>query len=847
MVCLVTIISVFSSYYMYTTSLNAQRVRLLDVVQMQKNVLTELGLRYWSKGKIDEKTIVNILVRSHSLFVKEHGSMIFVVAHRVGDHIRYLSIGGKKVAPDAPLARFPMKNELAIPMKKALSMQVGTIISKDYKNQEVLAAYTYTQLDGQLLGLVAKVDIDEIKQPFMKANGVILGVGTILTLLSVWLFFKISDPILQELHKSEESYRDLVESANSIILRVDQNFVIIFANRFAEEILASPQGTLVGSPFMELFEEQLEMNSLEAIANWLKESTVLSPVSVRTGQGESGWIAWRTHLMKDENEELLCIGTDVTTEHKVRRSQKEIEERFRALAKAAPVGIIITEMQGNLVYANETMHAITKASTVELAGKGWLNFINSPEEAAFRQTWFTNKDIGTRSEFQLRDKENGLHWMLGQTAPLNNSDGMKVGTLITLTDISRIKNAETAQNRLTAAIDQAAEMILITDASGEIQYVNPTFSETTGYDMQEVIGQNPRILHSGEQKTDFYKQMWSTLSAGETWNGRFVNQRKNGERYTQESTIAPIRNEQGECIGYVEVARDISEQLSIEAQLRQSQKLESIGELAAGIAHEINTPTQYVTSNLQFFEDSFKTFDEMADKSFKVLDYIANNGLAEHADELKALVLNITEREEIGFLKEDLPSALNESAQGLKRIADIVQSIKQLAHPGEVTKGLWDLNDIVRDAVTVSTNEWKYCANIQMDLQESLPPIYCLKAEIGQVVLNLIVNAAHAIEEACSGDDQGIITLRTASEEDCVILEVTDTGTGIPQAIIDRIFDPFFTTKDVGKGTGQGLAIAHNVITNLHSGKIEVSSVPGEGSTFRIKIPIEEKDQTTSS
>lgn len=279
----------------------------------------------------------------------------------------------------------------------------------------------------------------------------------------------------------------------------------------------------------------------------------------------------------------------------------------------------------------------------------------------------------------------------------------------------------------------------------------------------------------------------------------------------------------------------------MESRLYQSQKLESIGELAAGIAHEINTPTQYVMSNLQFLQDSFSFFAKQTQSCLQLQKFVAENTFGEKTTELQRLAEEVVDEEEAQYLNEDIPNALMESESGLKRISEIVQSIKQLAHPGEMTKGYWDLNEIVLDAVNVSTNEWKYHAQIKNELDKSLPKIFCLKAEIGQVVLNMIINAAHAIEVAALKDKrQGVITLQSVREEEYVVLKISDNGTGIPQEIREKIFDPFFTTKEVGKGTGQGLAIAYNVVTSLHSGTIEVASVPGKESTFTVRLPIHE-------
>lgn len=841
MVALVVAISFFSSYFMYHTSLNEQRARLSDIVQIQKNVISEIGIRSWKSHTFDEKGVVDLLVRSHSLFMKERATIEFTVAEEAGESIKFLIVNGQKVQQESPMYAVSKSAGLVEPMKRALKRETGTIIGKDYSNIEVLAAYTYVSMDSINLGLVAKVDINDLKAPFIRANLIILGVGAFLTLLCVWLFFKVSDPIVLELQRSEQQFRGLVESADSLIIQVDAEAKVTYANNSANVYANEDGESIVGIRIGELFEEEVDLTRALNVAEYLHGRTSLKPTPFVRAGGDTGWVAWTSKLFEYESPELLCIGTDVTNEHIAREARRELQERFRALAKAAPVAILITDLKGNLMYANEMMHTLTGASTALLAGTGWLQSVEAQIREELQDSWFNRNNTSTRYEFKLSQVEGGKLWVLGQIVDLENVEGDTVGKLITLTDVTRLKEANIARSRLTAAIEQAAEMIIITDLKGEITYVNPAFEEVTGYSKGEATGQNPRILNSGEQDRAFYKELWNKLTLGEAWNGRFINIRKNGERYTQESTIGPIKNEEGVHIGYVGVARDISEQLFIESRLRQSQKLESIGELAAGIAHEINTPTQYVASNLQFFQDSFDFYKKNVERCEQLVDFVKNNTFAEHDNEIQKLAQEALESQEIEYLNEDLPNALDESESGLKRISEIVQSIKQLAHPGEVSKSFWNLNEIIRDAVNVSTNEWKYTAIIDYNLASDLPEVFSLKAEIGQVVLNIVVNAAHAIDSVREQDDPlGEIGLKTYADGQYAVLEISDSGSGIPEDKLERIFDPFFTTKEVGKGTGQGLAIAHNVVTNMHSGSIEVTSVLGEGSTFIIRLPFEE-------
>ena len=268
----------------------------------------------------------------------------------------------------------------------------------------------------------------------------------------------------------------------------------------------------------------------------------------------------------------------------------------------------------------------------------------------------------------------------------------------------------------------------------------------------------------------------------------------------------------------------LEERDRLEDNLRQAQKLEAIGQLAAGIAHEINTPTQYVGDNLRFLKESFGELDS-------VITQLVESGGAQARKALDGA--------DFEYLKEEIPRALNQSLEGVDRVAKIVRAMKEFSHPAR-EKTATDLNRAIQSTITVASNEWKYVAEMDMDLDANLPSVHCSPAEFNQVVLNIIVNAAHAITDVVGdgGKGKGRIGVRTRAEGDWAVVEISDSGSGMPAHIQQRIFDPFFTTKEVGKGTGQGLAIAHNVIVDKHGGSIKVSSAPGAGTTFTIRLPI---------
>jgi signal transduction histidine kinase len=280
--------------------------------------------------------------------------------------------------------------------------------------------------------------------------------------------------------------------------------------------------------------------------------------------------------------------------------------------------------------------------------------------------------------------------------------------------------------------------------------------------------------------------------------------------------------------------RDITERRALECQLRHAQKLEGIGQLAAGIAHEINTPTQFVTDNLTFLRDSWKFAHELLEQYRSATRNSA--GLLPSA---VAAALEQAERDcDLDFIVAEVPRAIDQSLDGSRRVAEIVRAMKEFSHPDSADKTATNLNRAIESTITVARNEWKYVAEIATEFDETLPAIVCYPGDINQVILNLVVNAAHAIKDAATEGQMGRITVRTRKRDEFAEISVTDTGTGVPEAIRSRIFDPFFTTKEVGKGTGQGLSLAHNVVVKKHSGKIWFETELGRGTTFFVDLPL---------
>jgi signal transduction histidine kinase len=279
---------------------------------------------------------------------------------------------------------------------------------------------------------------------------------------------------------------------------------------------------------------------------------------------------------------------------------------------------------------------------------------------------------------------------------------------------------------------------------------------------------------------------------------------------------------------------------TLEVQLLQAQKLESIGQLAAGIAHEINTPMQFINDNIEYLSESTAKLFEVVDVYERNLHKQRN---PKSWDERLQEVREVMQLNRFEHLRKQVPQAITESREGIDRVINVVKAMKVFSHPGQDGMSPTDINNAVQSTATITRNRWKYAADLVLDLDPNLPRVECLPAEINQVLLNLVVNAADAVADKVGNTGRkGRITIRTCHDQREVIVVVEDNGSGIPDDIRNRIFDPFFTTKQVGKGTGQGLAICYNVVVNIHHGTIHVESTPGIGTQFIVALPLQAED-----
>ena len=441
------------------------------------------------------------------------------------------------------------------------------------------------------------------------------------------------------------------------------------------------------------------------------------------------------------------------------------------------------------------------------------------------------EDLETLSEAleeRVADRSRELNERANELARINEELGQSMTAL---------QASEERFQQIAANID---EIFWLADSDqGRLLYVSPAY-ETIFQQDRSILQRNPLAwwdwVHPDDR--DYVDEMYSRLGEGAVDYDYRID-RPDGQIRWLRNRVVPVSEGPGAGRLVVGITQDVTEAEQLQSQLVEAQKLESIGQLAAGIAHEINTPAQFVADNVKFLGQSFEEMRPLLERIMG-LGKLHLEGVA-LATELEKL-RGESEEAELDFLLEEMPGAIAQSEDGIRRISEIVRAMKEFSHPGTTDKTAVDLNAAIQSTVTVARNEWKYVASVELELADDLPLVICLPGELNQVVLNMLVNAAHAIEETPGRSGKGRITLRTRVAAPWVEIEVEDDGPGIPEEIRSKVFDPFFTTKEVGKGTGQGLAIARSVIVDKHQGELTFRSAPGDGTTFLIRIPLEPSD-----
>lgn len=512
-------------------------------------------------------------------------------------------------------------------------------------------------------------------------------------------------------------------------------------------------------------------------------------------------------------------------QERVERALRREHELSQAAIDSMPGIFCLQNAAGQLVLWNRNLEAVTGFSESELKGQVFIDLLAEKHRMGGKAQFdraLSDGQADAEVNLLTRDGDAVPHYLSIRRVIL---DGERYITTVGI-DITERKRVEAAlrasRTRMKQITDSLIEGVVVVDAAGQLVFVNPSAKHllgcdglaggVEGYPVDELF----RLREHGRDLS-FNDSPWrrsaaDCITVGED-DAVFVT--FSGKALSVAYTCAPLQEGAGRPSSVISF-RDMTALKHAQREALQSSRLASVGQLAAGIAHEINTPIQYIGDNLRYMRkavDRLKLFFE-------------ENPPPDHA----------ATKFKLASLMRELPSAVAESLDGVTQIGRIVLSMKEFSHPGTTNKGPTDINRALETTLTVTRNVWKHVASMETQLDQDLPPVLCHAGEINQVFLNLIVNAAQAIE--ASGKVPGTITVSTARFGDQVEISVSDTGAGIPTEIRDKIFDPFFTTKEVGKGTGQGLAICHNVVVTKHHGQMMVENLEREGARFAVRLPI---------
>jgi PAS domain S-box-containing protein len=392
-----------------------------------------------------------------------------------------------------------------------------------------------------------------------------------------------------------------------------------------------------------------------------------------------------------------------------------------------------------------------------------------------------------------------------------------------------------------ASIFRAAPTGMATvDQDGHIMDFNRSLEEILGCVEKEAVGKFYWDFFVSEE-AEAGRTALQDLVAGNQYSYQAQHRlvAKDGRQVLALVALTGVHDDAGKLQLVIIGIENITDKSRLEMELRHAQKLESVGRLAAGIAHEINTPIQFVGDNVNFLATSFEQLIALCHCYRNVFEHIAGHcPSAEDLEDIRAA----EEVADFEYIRANVPTSIASTIDGVGRVARIVQSMKAFAHPDRGERSSANLNLALQNTLTVATNELKYVATVETDFGD-IPVVPCFASDLNQVFLNLLVNAAHAIGDVVGkGGPRGVIRVRTYLEGTVVVVAISDTGTGIPEEVRGRIFDPFFTTKEVGRGTGQGLALARSVVVERHGGSLSFETEMGKGTTFFIRIPFDFDD-----
>ncbi|WDQ15251.1 PAS domain S-box protein [Rhodopirellula sp. P2] len=560
-------------------------------------------------------------------------------------------------------------------------------------------------------------------------------------------------------------------------------------------------------------------------------------------------------LLDDDGEHIgyLAIKNDITETHEAAAKVKRVNERIEYALDGGQMSIWDWDIsKGKIVYDSRG-YGITGHRSPEGGDPAevWFERIH-PEDLAHVEAEINQCISGEKEgfliEWRCANEHGDFNWLFARGHVVQRDETGQAthlaGTTMEINERKRVELALIESQKRSQAVFNSSQDAIMFLSKGEILDCNPRTLELFGFESIsemarfEIVSLSPEFQPDGKRSDVEGRKIMELLDSNGKIHFEWTHMSQEGRCFDCDISVVSF-NLSGQVYQQA-VLRDISTKKEMQRQLSQTQKLESIGQLAAGVAHEINTPMQCVFGNVEYLNMAF-------DNAFQLINtYRELRSDSQPSDFAKAVIQKAESSCRFDSLQSNITESIQEAHDAANRVIDIVRAMKTMSHPGTSAKTTTDLNQLIRDATIVARNHWKYVARLNLDLDETVHSLPIFPAQLSQVILNLVVNSADAIEEehVPESSDLGVISVSTEMVGSHVRITVTDTGTGMPESIRRRVFDPFFTTKDVGKGTGQGLAIAYDVVVNQHGGTIQVDSTPGQGACFTILLPVE-ADTTT--
>jgi two-component system NtrC family sensor kinase len=693
----------------------------------------------------------------------------------------------------------------------------------------------------------------------------------------------------EALKESEERFKNFFENANDAIFLIDiKNDLLLDANKEAERLTGYQREEIIGMHLSELYPPQKAKYYEEKFNLHTKKEQpggFESEVLVKDGKIVPVYIS--ANLLKFPNEEvILGIFRDISGYKKA--EDKITEERNKLATILANIGEGVNIVRSDYTVKYQNKFLLHRFGDL-IGDKCYNGFTDSRYPCKGCPIKSTIENNSTQSlEQRARD---GRHYEL-ILAPLENPDG-SVDALEVVRDITEKKKVQEQIAFLAGIVDHASESVIATDQNGKILYVNPATEKMYEYTKEELIGKELEIINAELYQERIQKEIYAAALCGEVWQGELLNRRKDGKVFYTSTSVSKMVDKNGDFIALVWFQRDITQRkryqeemiriekekaetsrilheneaainrslsrtkrelleknlelerrtFELEAekkrlkeayaklnqmqnQLLQSEKLASLGQLAAGVAHELNNPIGFVNSNLGTLAEYIKDVKKLLAKYEKMERIVKED---KSKEKLSKEIEELKEQINLDFLLEDFDKVISESQDGTQRVKSIVENLRDFSHVGKGELEFANINKGIESTLNIVWNELKYKAEVIKEYGD-IPLIECLPQQLNQVFMNLLVNAAQAIAT------HGQIKIKTYRKDKNIIIEISDTGVGIPKENIPRIFEPFFTTKEVGKGTGLGLSVAYGIIRK-HNGRIEVESEVNKGTTFRVVLP----------